>query len=100
VSLTTFETDARPRFGYPYHYAYGGTDPGGSTESFDTTYYDPNDTGLTNAMGRFTFDDTVFDGFLAANPGGGFGYGFAVVRTSTMTLQVHQHQPRGLHREL
>src|SRR5882672_6582461 len=76
VSLTTFESDARPRFGYPYHYTYGGADPGGSSESFDTSYYDPNDTGLTNAMGRFTFDDTVFSGFLAANPGGGFGYGF------------------------
>jgi hypothetical protein len=76
VSFTTFESDGRPRFSYPYHYTYGGADPGGSIESFNTFYYDPNDVGLTNAMGQFVFDDTVFNGFLAANPGGGFGYGF------------------------
>jgi hypothetical protein len=62
ISLTTFESDARPRFGYAYHYTYGGPDPGGSIESFNTFYYDPNDTGLTNAMGQFIFDDTVFAG--------------------------------------
>ena len=50
VSLTTFESDGRPRYSYPYHYTYGGPDPGGSIESFNTFYYDPNDTGLTNAM--------------------------------------------------
>src|SRR3954462_14247760 len=51
VSLTTFESDGRPRFSYPYHYTYGGPDPGGSFEQFNTFYYDPNDTGFTNAMG-------------------------------------------------
>jgi hypothetical protein len=75
ISLTTFESDGRPRYGYQYHYTYGGADPGGSIESFNTLYYDPNDVGQTNAMGQLTFDDTVFNGFLAANPGGGFGYG-------------------------
>jgi len=76
VSLTTFESDGRPRYSYPYHYTYGGPDPGGSIESFNTFYYDPNDTGLTNAMAQFVFDDTVFATFLATYPGGGFGYGF------------------------
>lgn len=76
VSLTTFEPDGRPRFGYQYHYTYGGADPGGSFELFNTSYYDPNDVDLTNAMGQLIFDDTVFNGYLAANPGGGFGYGF------------------------
>jgi hypothetical protein len=76
ISLTTFEADGRPRFGYQYHYTYGGADPGSSDGIFNTLYYDPNDFGLTNAMGQYTFDDTIFDGFLAANPGGGFGYGF------------------------
>jgi hypothetical protein len=75
ISFTTFESDGRPRYDYPYHYTYGGPDLGGSAIFF-TSYYDPNDAGLTNAMGQFTFDDTVYDGFLAANPGGGFGFGF------------------------
>jgi hypothetical protein len=76
ISVTTFESDGRPRYSFPYHYTYGGSDPGGSMESFNTFYYDSNDIGLTNAMGQFLFDDTVFAGFLAAHPGGGFGYGF------------------------
>src|SRR4051812_3756190 len=75
ISVTTFEADGRPRYDFSYHYTYGGPDLGGSA-IFNTFYYDPSDVDLTNAMGQFTFDDTVYDGFLTANPGGGFGYGF------------------------
>jgi hypothetical protein len=77
VTLSTFQSpDGQLRYTYPYHYTYGGADPGGSAEQFNASYFDPNDAELTNAMGAFTFDDSVFAGFLAANPGGGFGYGF------------------------
>ncbi len=84
VTLTTFEYESfdppvppgRPTYGYAYKYDWGGTPPEGFFHAFATTAYDPADTALTNILGQFTFDNTVYADFVANNPGSGYGFGF------------------------
>ena len=77
LSLTTFQyPDGSIQNSWAYHYA-SPTTPSGSSESFNPYWYDQvNDPEITNYLGQFAFDDSVFKDFMATNPGASFGVGF------------------------
>jgi hypothetical protein len=77
LSLTTFQyPHGSPQNSWAYHYASPITPPG-SSEGFTPYWYDQvNDPEITNYLGQFTFDDSVFKDFMATNAGASFGVGF------------------------
>ena len=84
LSLTTFQyPDGSPQNSWAYHYA-SPTVPPGSSETFKRYWYDSvNDPEITNYLGQFAFDDSVFRDFMATNAGASFGVGFGGVLNLT-----------------
>lgn len=67
ISLTTFGPDTIPPWGFTYFYGNNGL----GTAAYNTHFYAPEDTDMTNGMWQFTFDATALDG--TANWGAGTG---------------------------
>ncbi|HWH71042.1 MAG TPA: hypothetical protein VNT26_16760, partial [Candidatus Sulfotelmatobacter sp.] len=60
---------------WAYHYA-SPTVPPGSIETFTPYWYDQvNDPEITNYVGQFAFDDSVFQPLMATNASASFGVG-------------------------
>lgn len=84
VTLTTFDFETfdppapsgRPAYTYSYKYEWGGEPPSSYMHLFNSLYYLPDDWNFTNAMGQFTFDNTLYGDFITNNPGAGYGFGF------------------------
>ncbi len=85
VTLTTFDFETfdppapsgRPAYTYSYKYEWGGEPPSSYMHLFNSLYYLPEDWQYTNAMGQFTFDNTLYGDFITNSaPGAGYGFGF------------------------
>jgi hypothetical protein len=72
LALTTFDPDGPA--GWSYGYFYPDAVVGLGISQADRSYYDPNDVDMTNAMCRYTFDNTaIVDNANNGNYGTGFG---------------------------
>jgi hypothetical protein len=68
IAITTFDSDAPAGWGFYYFYGDNGL---GIASNPDRFYYLPDDVDLTNAMCRYSFDNTD----LAGNENYGTGFG-------------------------